>query len=172
MTTASPSAPAARFWACVPALLLVSLIGAQLLVLSRVLHDPAFATEEDYYRKAVDWDAQRARQRQSDALGWQALLSTDSSLEARLTRVRARLTDASGNALTGLRVSALGFHNARSAQTADAALKEVSRGDYAAELPSLRPGVWEFRLRAARGDDVHEQVFRLEVDAGGAPAAP
>ena len=170
MTTASPSAPAARFWACVPALLLVSLIGAQLLVLSRVLHDPAFATEEDYYRKAVDWDAHQARQRQSQALGWHAVLSNEPALEARLTRVQARLTDASGNALVGLRVGALAFHNARSAQTIDALLKEVAPGDYAVELPSLRPGVWEFRLSAARGADVHEQVFRLEIEPGTAGA--
>jgi nitrogen fixation protein FixH len=153
-----------RLWPWIPALLLGSLIGVQMTVLAFVLDDPTFATEEDYYRKAVDWDARMLRQRQSQALGWTAELSVAST---RPHPVSLQLRDARGNAVSNARVNAVAFHNARARHPLVLALEEVSPGLYHVELGAVRPGLWELRLRASRGRDHHETTHRFEVPTDG-----
>jgi FixH protein len=163
------SVQAGRLWSWVPALILVSLVGTQLLVLARVLDDPSFAIEKDYYQQAVDWDAHQARQRRSRTLGWQATALADAVAASGLTRLRVRLTDAAGQALVGAQLSILAFANTRSAQGIRQVLRETTPGDYEASLGRARAGLWEVRLNAVRGVDVYEEVFRIDLDAGGTP---
>jgi nitrogen fixation protein FixH len=156
----------ARIWPWVPALLLVSLLGTQLAVLSSALDDPAFATEPDYYRKALDWDTQQARARDSQALGWTARASADGTTHA--TRaVSVSLTDAHGAAVSGAAVQAAAFPNARAAQARALTFREASPGVYRAELGAARPGVWELRCSAMRGQERFESTLRFELDAAG-----
>jgi nitrogen fixation protein FixH len=160
------SVQAGRLWAWVPALLLVGLVGTQLVVLARVLEDPSFAIEKDYYQQAVDWDAHQARQRRSRALGWQAKALADPVPASGLTRLSVRLTDARGQALVGAQLSMLAFANTRSAQSIHGVLKETTPGFYEASLGRARSGLWEVRLNAVRGADVYEAVLRLDVNSG------
>jgi nitrogen fixation protein FixH len=147
--------------------LLGSLLGAQMTVLAFVLDDPTFATEEDYYRKAVDWDARRLREQQSDALGWTARLEAASTLGH---RVSVQLRDAQGLAVSHALVTGVAFHNARAAHRLELTLDEVSPGLYQAELGAVRPGLWELRLRANRSGDSYETALRFDVSsAGGSP---
>jgi nitrogen fixation protein FixH len=154
-----------RIWAWVPGLLLAGLLGTQLLVLSSVLDDPTFATEGDYYRKAVDWDAHMARERQSLALGWLATAQVTPSAESR-SAVSVRLRDARGNAVSLAQVHAIAFHNARAAHPLELQLGESTPGEYGADLGVARPGLWELRLSASRGGDSYEATLRFEVPAG------
>jgi nitrogen fixation protein FixH len=157
----------ARVWPWVPALLLVSLLGTQLTVLSSALDDPAFATEPDYYRKALDWDAQQARARDSQALGWTARASADGATPA--TRaVSLSLTDAHGATVSGALVRATAFPNVRAGQARTLTFREASPGVYRAELGVARPGVWELRCSAVRGQERFESTLRFELDATGA----
>lgn len=156
-----------RLWPWVPALLLGSLIGAQMTVLSFVLDDPTFATEEDYYRKAVDWDARMLRERQSDALGWRARLDAPSSVRSRLS---LRLEDAQGNPVSQAEVKGVAFHNARAGQPIVLMLDEVSPGRYQVELGTVRPGLWELRLHATRERDSYETTERFDVLPAGSAA--
>lgn len=149
-----------RLWPWIPALLLGSLIGTQMTVLAFVLDDPTFSTEEDYYRKAVDWDTRMLRERQSQALGWTERLSVVSTPRH---SVSLQLQDARGQAVSNARVNGVAFHNARASQPRVLALDEVSPGLYHAELGPARPGVWELRLRATRGSDRYETTRRFEV---------
>ena len=160
--TRPPSArfAAARLWAWLPALLLASLIGAQVTVLAFVLDDPTFATEEDYYRKAVDWDARMARERQSQAMGWTAQLSVESTRQHPVT---LQLRDARGHAVSNARVTGVAFHNARAADPILVALNEVSPGVYQFKLGAVRAGLWELRLRATRARDSYETTHRFEL---------
>jgi nitrogen fixation protein FixH len=159
-----PRVAAGRLWPWIPALLLGSLIGAQMTVLAFVLDDPTFATEEDYYRKAVDWDARMLRERQSRALGWTARLSVEST---RQHPVSLQLRDARGQAVSNARVNGVAFHNARAGHPLVLALEEVSPGLYRVELGGVRPGLWELRVRANRGRDDFETTHRFEVPADG-----
>jgi nitrogen fixation protein FixH len=150
----------------VPALLLVSLLGTQLVVLSSALDDPAFATEPDYYRKALDWDAQQMRARQSQALGWTARASTDGATPA-AGAVSLSIADALGAPVNGAVVHATAFPNARAGQAQRLAFREASPGLYRAELDGARPGIWELRCRATRGQQRFESTLRFEIEAAG-----
>jgi nitrogen fixation protein FixH len=165
MTTLTPAQPAAaaggRFWAWLPALLLVSLLGTQLVVLQCVLADPGFALESDYYRKAVAWDEQRALQRQSQALGWQLRLETRAAAAG--THVRLWLGDAPGAAVQGARVRVSAFANARAAQRHELELTESQPGWYEADLRADAHGLWELRVEATRGAQHFRQVVRQSL---------
>jgi nitrogen fixation protein FixH len=154
-----------RLWPWVPALLLATLIGAQMTVLASVLDDPTFATEQNYYRKAVDWDARMARERRSQALGWTARAGVETA-SPNGSQLTVHLVDAQRMAVSSARVQASAFHNARAAQARELALVEVSPGVYAADLGAARPGVWELRLAAERGSDSYETTLRFELEPG------
>jgi nitrogen fixation protein FixH len=157
----------AGIWPWVPALLLVSLLGTQLAVLSSALDDPAFATEPDYYRKALDWDMQQSRARASQALGWVARARADGATLAAQT-VSVSITDAQGAAVSGAALRATAFPNTRAGQARELSFREVSPGLYRAELGATRPGIWELRCSAARGPARFESTLRFELGAAGA----
>ena len=152
-----------RIWAWVPALLLGGLLGTQLTVLHYVLDDPSFALESDYYRKAVSWDAQRALDRESAALGWQAQLTATPA--AHRTLLRVQLKDSGAGALAGATVRLQAFANARAARQFEVALAETLPGSYEGELPSAADGLWEFRLQVTRGTARFAKIVRLSVEA-------
>jgi nitrogen fixation protein FixH len=158
----------AGLWPWVPALVLLSLLGGQLVVLTSTLDDPTFSTERDYYRKAVDWDARMARQRASEALGWSSSARLVSSANG-VTRLRVQLTDAHGQSIHGAALRATAFHNARAALPLELELRETEQGSYEAELGKVRPGLWEVRLSAERGGAECESTLRVDVTAERAP---
>jgi nitrogen fixation protein FixH len=159
---------AARLWPWVPALILASLIGTQMTVLASALDDPSFATEDDYYRKAVDWDAHMARQRQSQALGWMARAHVGKPA-AGVRELSIRLLDARGLALSGAQLHGVALPNARAARPIELALEEGASGEYHAPLTAARAGVWELRLSATRGNDSFETTLRFELAPEAAP---
>jgi FixH protein len=154
-----------RLWAWAPGVLLAGLLGTQLTVLHSVLDDPSFALEPDYYRKAVAWDAQRELERVSQALGWHAAISAGPAPRARGLGLQLQLRDAQGDPLTGAAVHVTAFANARAARVFEAPLLETAPGTYAAEIPSSVPGLWEFRIEAARGADRYAEVLRQSVSS-------
>ena len=155
--------PRASVWPWVPALLLVSLLGTQLLVLSSVLDDPTFATEPDYYRRALDWDSQRALARESQALGWRATVSSGAGSPA--NELTVSLLDGRGNPVAAASVRALAFPNARAGQARELTFDERSPGVYRALLGTARPGLWELRLSARRAQQRFESTLRFELAA-------
>lgn len=153
---------AALFWALSPVLLLGSLLGAQLFFLWGALDDPSFAVEEDYYDKALSWDATMAQQRENARLGWTA--DVEAGLRSDGTgNVRVDLDAPTGQPIEGARVSVEAFHNARASHRLEATLHEAAPGRYVASLPMRRPGLWEFRLTAARRADVFTHVARHDL---------
>lgn len=162
--TTPPSGGQGRAWAWVPAGLLLGLIGTQLVVLGNVLHDPAFATEPDYYQKGVDWDTSQAQKRRSDALGWHSELHAGSAAEAGGALLRVQLSDKLGLPLAGARLRAVAFHNARASQAFDLRFEETAPGSYEAALGGARGGLWELRLSATLRGDSYERVFRVDLE--------
>jgi nitrogen fixation protein FixH len=140
----------------------VSLLGTQLAVLSSALDDPTFSTEPDYYRKALDWDARQARLRASLALGWTARASTDGG-----GAVVVSITDGAGQPVSGAALRAEAFPNARAGQPRELMFREGASGVYRAELGAARPGIWELRCSAVRGQQRFESTLRIEIQPGG-----
>lgn len=163
-----------RVWigpALVGAIVLADLIGAGALVYwSR--NDPGFGVEPDYYAAGLKWDDTRAAQARSDRLGWTATLTEVGSPSGARRRISVALRDAAGEPVTGASVGAIAFHNARSGARATLALSEEAPGVYECDADLSRPGLWEFRLAAARAEDRFLTIVRHMVAVPGPRGSP
>lgn len=119
--------------------------------------------EQDYYRKAVDWDRTMERRAASDALGWVARVELRAAGQAP-ARLVVDLRDGTGAAITGAIVSATLIHNLAAATPIRAVLSTVAEGRYVADGLALRhPGQWEIRLEASRDGARFTEVVRVEL---------
>jgi len=155
------------YWPFLLVGLLASGVAANLYFLARAVGDPSFAVEPDYYAKALAWDAHQAQERENVTLGWSVALEvTPADLATGRAHLVARLTDREGGFVTGAAVALTAFHNARAAKVLTASLTETAEHDYVAEMPIVRPGLWEFRVTARRGSETFTAV--VDQDAPGA----
>jgi nitrogen fixation protein FixH len=155
-----------RLWAFVPAGILASLIGLQLLLVRGALSDPSFAVEDDYYAKAVSWDAKMAQDRENARLGFRADVALRASRPGEAT-VRLRLLDAKNRAVSGAKIEVAGFPVARSSHSVRAWMTEEPSGEYAATLPASTLGQWELRFDARRDADHFTATERRDLLPGG-----
>lgn len=158
----------ARWWPIAVGLVLGVTVLANVAVYWTANHDPSFAVEPDYYRRAVEWDSTVARERRSAALGWMvdARLAPPEDGQAAL---RVRLHGPDGTALDSADVRANASHNARGADVYAVRLVPVGEGEYEGTIPSARQGLWRVDLSAVRGSAVF--VERITLD-NGSPATP
>ena len=154
------------YWPFLLVGLLASGVGVNLYFMSRAVSDPSFAVEPDYYAKAIAWDAHQVRARDNAELGWTLALSVMAADPGTgRARVVALLVDRDGLPVRGLTVGLEAFHNARASQVVTASLVETAEHAYAADVAVSRPGLWEFRVAAARGTEVFTAV--VDQDAPG-----
>jgi hypothetical protein len=115
--------------------------------------DASYAVEEDYYRKAIDWDLKRAQDRANDDLGWLFEFEvTPPERPGDQPLVEVTLRDAAGAPLTGATIAIEAFHNSLSDDILRAALTPSGDpGVYRANLPMQRNGRWEMRFTVERG---------------------
>lgn len=141
-----PAPPRPRAWLW-PAIIL-GLLGGQVALSAIMIYvassDPSFAVEPDYYQRAVRWD-QHSRGAELAASVAIAGATADGEREARFT-----IREVDGRLLRGAAVTVVAFHHGRAAQRRQATLTETNEGVYAARLPLLRAGLWEFRLTIQR----------------------
>lgn len=127
---------------------------ACLIVAYIATSDPSQAVVPDYHAKAVAWDAHRAEQRQSAALGWTC--GIDVAMKADMLgqrNVRISLRDADDAPLTGAVVSLSLYHHARANDVIAAEPKEAAPGEYTVMLDMRRDGLWAFDVQVQHGDD-------------------
>jgi nitrogen fixation protein FixH len=132
-----------------------------LLVFSLMVHGVLVAAalagggpkvEDDYYRKAANWDQHMAQERRNEALGWQVELVVPAASQGR-RRVEVRLRDSQGSGLEGAAVRLVAFHNAYAHDVQRADLEPLGEGAYAVSLPLPRAGRSRFDLEVTRGDE-------------------
>lgn len=152
-------------WPVAVALVLAASAGSNIWVMFVAKADPAFAVEPDYYAKAVGWDARMAQERLNSALGWRATASLTLARPGVPGLITVHLTDAAGRPVTGATLSVEAMHNARASQRYEAALQPRNHGDYAAPLDAHRPGAWEVRLAATRGEEHFTNILRIDASA-------
>jgi nitrogen fixation protein FixH len=153
-----------RYWPVALVLLIGSAFSANLLLLYLATTDPDFSVEPDYYAKALDWDRQRLQADQNARLGWTAELTVEPKRSIDGSQVvQVRITDESAQAVVGASVSLTAFSNARAADRQHVTLLATEDGSYRATLRFHRPGLWEFRLGAERGDDVFTDILLQDV---------
>lgn len=126
--------------------------------------DASYAVEEDYYRKAVDWDLTRAQLARNAELGWTLTAALEPAANLALEpSLAVSLSDREGLPLDGAVVEVEAFHNARADLKVRGRLTARGDGRYDAALPIRRPGVWELRFAAERDGRRFTEVDRLHV---------
>jgi hypothetical protein len=73
------------------------------------------------------------------------------------------LRDRTGLALRGAEVNVEAFANARAGRVLHADFKEIGAGNYRAELPFGRAGLWVFRISARAGTERATAIVRKDV---------
>jgi nitrogen fixation protein FixH len=146
--------------------ILVITVVANAFVYYAANHDPSFAVEDNYYEKAVDWDAHMAQEARNRALGWR--LTTALGAPARDTiPLAVTLTDSAGRPLDGADVRLTAMQIAHAADPLRLTMEPdvTVPGRYAARLASPWAGWWELRFDIVRGSD--RFTARLRRETGG-----
>jgi hypothetical protein len=155
-------------WALVPVALLSSSalgVGSMAVVATR---DPHFATEQDYYKKAISWDQTQAQAASNQRLGYVLELPTRVEFDAqRSALVELTLRDRLGQPVTGARLSADAFANAYSGELVHAVFEEQSAGRYRAKLRVNHAGQWVFEIVGSSAGARFTAELRADLVAGG-----
>lgn len=169
MTSLSTSESGNSRWALVPvALLLASTLGVGSMAYIAV-RDPNFATEPDYYNKALHWDQTQAQAAENQRLGYSVELEPRVVVDAAgHATLQLRLADGMRAPVHGAIVRAEAFANAFSNETVTLEFRELAPGVYAAPLTARHLGLWEFRVTASAGSDHVTQTLRRDVMRGSA----
>lgn len=170
--TADASTRNRRFrlpWAWVPVALLLSSalgVGSMAVLATR---DPHFATEPDYYKKAIGWDRTQAQAALNQRLGYvvelPALIEFDAQRHATLDLT---LRDRHGQLVSGARLTADAFANAYSGELVHTAFEELSAGHYRAKLSVGHSGQWVFEIVGNAAGQRFTADLRADLVAGGA----
>ena len=168
----SPQHPSTRggaVWACVPALLLATMLLGLGWLAYIATDDPHFALEPNYYDKAVHWERTQREAHDSAALGLlltlpKALaLSADGTLEVEL-----HVADRERNPLQSASVELEAFPNAYASRIERVTLRETAPGVYRARLKGQDHGLWELRFSVAKDRRHFHQSVRRDVLKGDA----
>jgi len=132
-------------WPIAIVALLGTCVGANLWLLRLSASDPAFAVEENYYERAVNFDRDLARQRHLEESGWNAVPSidsvrSDSAILVSLTLRRRQY------AVDGAEVSVHAAHVARPKVPIVAPMQPVGHGRYQIWLHGTGRGLWDLRF--------------------------
>ena len=154
------------FWPAAIVAILALGVGANVVLLVVANSDPSFAVEEDYYRKGLDWDTKRAQDARNEKLGWRVDLAAVAAQgdDAPVLELTLIVRDPDGGTVDDAEVTLEAFPLARSATVDRTAFRGVEDGLYRASLPFRRPGLWEFRIRVARGTDVFTRTLQRDVE--------
>jgi len=126
---------------------LVVHVVVSLLTVVVATSNPSYAVEEDYYQKALAWDARRAQERRNLELGWQLDFEVAPPLDAGSDpQLVVRLADNSGQPLDGASVAVAAFHNARADHIVRGSPAASGSGEYSCPLAIRRAGRWELRF--------------------------
>jgi hypothetical protein len=155
-------------WALVPVALLSSSalgVGSMAVIATR---DPHFATEPDYYKKAVSWDQTQAQAASNQRLGYAVALPAVIAFDAqRNATLELTLRDRLGQPVLGARLTADAFANAYSGKVVHAVFEEQPAGRYRAKLAVSHAGQWVFELVGNAGGERFTADLRADLVAGG-----
>jgi nitrogen fixation protein FixH len=149
------------WWPWFVVALLVATAGGQGVILYAATHDPTFAVEPDYYKKAVDFDSTIQLQRGNLTLGWTATARGTASPDTIV--VQLTLADRVGAPVAGAHVAGVAIHNLDGGTHVPATFTDLGGGAYEARLATPRRGLWELRLDATRAGERFTPTLRMDV---------
>jgi nitrogen fixation protein FixH len=154
-----------RVWPTIVLTVLGGYVAFGLIAARVASHDPNFAIEPDYYRKAVAWDSTLAQARRSAALGWRLTPTLGPIGDGTAAPLAVDLRDSTGAVVAGARVSVEARPIAHADDVVRATLTARDDGAYATRLPLERAGLWELHVDATRGADRYETTVRMDASA-------
>ena len=151
-------------WALVPVALLLSSalgVGTMAIIAAR---DPHFATERDYYQKAIHWDQIQAQAATNQRLGYtvRAPASLGIDRQGRVT-LEVEFSGGLGQQVRGGQLVGEAFANAYSAEVIRLVFSEPSPGIYQARFSTQHPGLWIFRIAGNAAAEHFTTDFRLDL---------
>jgi nitrogen fixation protein FixH len=151
-------------WALVPvALLLSSALGMGWMAMVAV-RDPHFATEPDYYQKAIGWDRTQEQAATNQRLGYVVKAPATLELDERgHAALELTLSDRLGQPVPGARLVGNAFANAYSSAMIRVTFEESSAGHYLARFPVDHGGQWILRIVGDVGDDRFTADVRADL---------
>lgn len=153
-----------RIWPVIVVCVLGAYVAFGIVAARIASHDPSYAIEPDYYRKAVTWDSTLAQGRENVALGWHVTPSLGPVRGAR-TMFALALRDSVGDAVSGASLSVEARQVAHADDVVHATLHADSAGVYVAQMPMARAGLWEIRVVATRGAERYATSVRLDASS-------
>ncbi len=163
----SPLLRKERIWPAIIIAVLVVDVAVGFVMMRVAADDPHAAIEPDYYHKAVTWDSTLAQSQRNRALGWTLEASLGAISPRHEAPLTLRLSDASGEAVTGATLQVQAMQVAHAGEIVHATLTAAGDGGYVADLPMTRPGLWELRIVATRGSDRFTADLRLDASTTG-----
>jgi hypothetical protein len=156
-------------WALVPvALLLCSALGVGSMAIVAV-RDPHFATEPDYYQKAIRWDQSRAQAANNSRLGYMVKVPPALRFDAQgHATLDLTLSDGRGQPVSGARLEARAFANAFSGELLQIVFEERAAGHYSAKLTVRHAGQWVFEVAGDANGEHFTADLRADLLPGGA----
>jgi len=125
------------------------------------------AIEPDYYERAVDWDAERARLDAADRLGWTIEPGIASRPDASGSRlVSVLLLDAQGEPILDALVEIVCFAHAHAHERITARLPGLGAGQYQTRIEGMgRAGHWELRVSVEARSEQALVIRSYELEA-------
>ncbi|HEY3252910.1 MAG TPA: FixH family protein [Polyangiaceae bacterium] len=141
-------------------------VGSMAIVAAR---DPHFATEPDYYQKAIHWDQSQAQAATNHRLGYGLELPAVVRFDERgRATVEVTVRNSLGQPVSGAQLTGNAFANAYSEQLVGIVFEEQSAGRYLAKLTVRHPGQWVFALVGSSGGERFTAELRADLRPGGA----
>jgi hypothetical protein len=132
------------------------------------VRDPHFATEPDYYQKAVRWDQTQAQAALNLRLGYVITASPVVSFDAQgQATLELTLSNQRGQPVTGARLVGEAFANAYSGAIVDIVFEEGRAGHYLAKFTVRHAGQWVFKVVGNSDGERFTADVRADLVAGG-----
>ncbi|MCA9632942.1 MAG: FixH family protein [Myxococcales bacterium] len=150
-----------NLWPLMPVALLGLVIASQVVLVSSALKDGGAAVEEDYYKKAIDWDSHMAQERVNQQLGWKIKLDVKPT-SGREVDLHVLVLDKKGALVSDADVDVVAFPNAKSDHRFKQPMQREG-GSYVIRMPVSRSGLWEFRFQVTRGEQKFTAIERKDI---------
>lgn len=141
-------------------------IGASLFTVFAARSDGGAQIVDDYYQKAVHWDATAAARAASEALGWTTTMEVHPLSQSGLRVLDVTITDSTGAPVSDLRGTVTLYRPHRTGAVATIPLTAApdAPGRYRQQVPLVDPGLWDIQVTAVgEGTPPYRTRLRHEV---------
>lgn len=160
-----PSEDASRYIWCgvIIGLLCLQLVGC-VFALIMATTSSSMAVIPDYHQKAMQWDAHKAQQAKTAALGWKESIDVSGPMDIMENRlITIRVEDADGNPVDINQMEATIYHHADAATLHEVSLEQLAPGTFRGKLRLRKAGLWQVETKIITADRTVKLSSKHEV---------